>query len=294
MSALPKSSIAQQLTKIYANQTHSSEPLVSPRNVTLFAECFGIQLCDEKNTQSIVRLLKFWLKRLSLTATINPDEVDLLRAQIECTRTAGARIRPEHSFSPRLSPGDHLKQVLNESSICLNCENKKPFIFCRACRDLFCPNCFDKFHRKGNRSRHKQLSLLRCSYTDLCGNYAVVQCPLSGREFCPGCYVNTYLPGLPLADRKPPLRISYGSMWDSDTLTESFDLPQESGLTNDWHPFYDRDGIMFYFNFGTKESLRRSPVSCFDDEDPVADEKSDVSSRVSKLKPLYFSSPFSM
>jgi hypothetical protein len=292
MSAQPRSSVIQQLVAIFDNQSRSSEPLLSPANICLLAECFDIQLSRGKNPQSLVRTLKYWLKRLSLTATINSETVQLLRSHIDYSFHFIRTSPVSHPCTVIASPEALLKDILNGSTVCLSCEINKPFIFCRTCRDLFCPICYDRVHRKGNRSRHKQLSLLRCSYTDVCGHYAVVQCQLSGRVFCPECYLKSYISQLPMTDRKPPIRISYGPIWDSDASTVSFKSPPVNDLTSDWHPFYDRDGLLFYYNFSTRGSRRRIPLSSFDDEEPVAEENSDVSKRVCKLKPLYFSSPF--
>lgn len=292
MSAQPRSSVIQQLVSIFDSQSRASEPLLSPGNICLLAECFDIQLSQEKNTQSLVRTLKYWLKRLSLTDKIDSETVQLLRSHIDFSCHSIRTSPVFHPCTVNASPETLLKDILNGSTVCLSCEINKPFIFCGACGDLFCPICYDRVHRKGNRSRHKQLSLLRCSYSDVCGQYAVVQCQLSGRVFCPECYVKTYIPPLPMTDRKPPLRITYGSIWDADASAVSFKSPPVNDLTRDWHAFYDREGLLFYYNFATGASRRWIPVSSFDDEEPVAEENSDVSNRVCKLKPLYFSSPF--
>jgi hypothetical protein len=103
-----------------------------------------------------------------------------------------------------------------------------------------------------------------------------------------------HIKSLTVAQRElPPIRINYEAMKAAllaeighpdapeilaDTAVKSTEIPADDGeqvkqddddnvsftsaaISSDWHPFYDSKGILYYYNFGTKEKMRRSPVA---------------------------------
>lgn len=117
-------------------------------------------------------------------------------------------------------------------------------------------------------------------------------CASAGRIFCFKCYTESYIKTIPLPDRPLPKRIDYEKEWLELVRTRSLTEEISGDIGNDWYPFFDRFGVLFYYNFSTKESFRRSPVSLFDDEEPVGDEASDVSERIHGLNSMSFCFPF--
>jgi len=81
-----------------------------------------------------------------------------------------------------------------------------------------------------------------------------------------------------------PKRIDYDSLntLDDDSVEEQIPSKEE------WIPFFDRLGVLYYYNFKTAKSMRRNPILLFQEEqsdggdDIISEEACDVMERISR------------
>jgi len=284
----------QELSTILRTGCESG-PLVSPHKIEHFASCLGFSLKNHKNVSGVVRVLKHWLKRLGNGMTLNSDTLRLM----------AEHLKVETSRMSFLSSFDKIESVFHDnnlnileqprdSQLCVNCSSKGSEIFCSGCNDRFCRPCFSWFHRKGNRASHKFDQLTPCLFYGECNHSAVVRCPFRYDPYCISCYERRYLPSVPLDSREHPIRIHYSPQLTGNVRIKNSPPDRAIDIGSDWCPFYDRDGVLFHHNFKTGESIRRSPVEMFEDEEDVADERSDVSQKIDNLSYAFLKSPFQL
>lgn len=269
------------------------DPVVCPQTVSAVGSIFGLEPGNHPNTTGIVRVLKCWLRRLGVGHPLNPQFVGLLYEHLQSEELRYETARQEHASAPITELQDLLSSLASGTETCSNCERKTAQVLCEACVDLYCPDCSSRIHRKGKRSRHRYHAVQQCQFSSGCGNRAVLECTVTGEPFCSSCYVNRHIHSIVMERRTPPRRIDYMSYWKDNISLSNVTLPSfgtEAG--NDWYPFYDRDGVLYHFNFRTGEAQRRSPMEMFEDEDQVPDEQSDVSIKLDKIACLPFKSPF--
>jgi len=174
-----------------------------------------------------------------------------------------------------------MERFIAGSTKCVECEAVMAIVMCRSCGDAFCELCFQKVHSRGNRSAHEGIRLRICDYCN--DQSARVECQWTNKNCCYECYSMEHVRTLPQNNQnQKPRRINYSSMGLDGLDQQKSCIPNE-----EWIPFFDRHGVIFYYNFQTMESLRRNPLSLFaDDEseclDDVSDERSDVAQRISR------------
>ena len=278
----------RKIEQLLHKSSFSSEPVICPSSILEFASIFGIDLVTTRNSQRLVRILKLWLKRIAKANVLDKNFIILIQEHLKSESVAlCSEQQSEVSCSSALDT--LLEGSLGGTLLCSNCDLCAPSIYCGPCRDYLCRGCFDRLHRKGRRAQHKTWSMLPCQYFAVCNRCAIVRCPVSESVFCAECYVDEYLPTVAWKSRQLPTRIDYRRIWEPGNVTLNY---PSAGTEIDWHPFCDKDGLVYYHNFKTNESLRRSPLAFFEDEEPVAEELSDVSSRLSFFTSMTFESPF--
>lgn len=292
MNTLVAAEVRSGIFEILQSHNGTTDPLVSPSNVARLAHLFGRDLgAGAASCGFQVRALKRILRILSSDCNLTDEKVCLYA---ECL-SAEAEKDSEQSDrrSVRVSSPEtiDIKGFVSGSINCVNCEKKPAITYCLNCFDFLCLTCARRIHAKGKRTTHFEFSLKHCEGED-CISSGTVMCASTGRIFCSKCYTESYIKTIPLSDRPLPKRIDYEKEWLELVRNRSHTEEISSDIGNDWYPFFDRFAVLFYYNFSTRESFRRSPVSLFDDEEPVGDEASDVSERINGLNSMSFSFPF--
>jgi hypothetical protein len=278
----------RKIDQLLHKSSFASEPVICPSSILELARIFGIDLAIAPNSQRLVRVLKLWLKRIAKANVLDKNLLILIQEHLKaesialsCTGTLDV------SCTSALDA--LLEGSLGGTLLCSNCDLCAPTTYCGPCRDYLCRTCFERLHRRGRRAQHKCWSMFPCQYFADCNRSALVQCPISESVFCAECYVDKYLPTVACTLLQFPTRIDYRRIWEPGNVSLNY---PSAGTEVDWHPFCDKDGLVYYHNFKTSESLRRSPLAFFEDEEPVAEELSDVSSRLSCFTSMTFESPF--
>jgi hypothetical protein len=289
MSADESGDILRHVTDVINCCTARGDPVLCPQVIREVAACFGLSLVSHPNTTSIVRIIKNYLRRLGTGLRASDEFIAILNEHLSAeTQKLRCNNVPD-SLNGLISPEVMLGHLASGSATCSHCEKARATVVCRDCHDFFCRMCFHRLHGKGRRYNHRT----RCVQLCECGIRAVVKCPLTEKIFCSSCYTNNYLPTIPLGIRQNPIRIDYFAAWNQDIESSNITAEMaELDMADDWIPFIDRDGVLFYYNFKTSESQRRSPLEMFADERPIPDEKSDVSVKLENRAPLTFISPF--
>jgi hypothetical protein len=252
-------------------------PLVSPSNIVEVARLIGIDLqLFATPIGGIIRVIRGFLKYMT-RCEIVPDDIYRLQEDLKDA------IERSHLIQEGSPINDFQERFVSGGAHCVECEKFMAMVICKTCLDAFCEGCFQKVHSKGNRSSHDVVRLRICDYC--IDRSARVECTTTGKSCCYECYSMKHINLLQACkgDQKPR-RISYDSLEDVEdkSSTPSWTSGEE------WIPFFDRHGILFYYNFKTSESLRRNPLDLFQDdllvdsEYPISEESSDVVQRISR------------
>lgn len=252
--------------------TELCAPLVSPWTVRAIAEVLSVDLAREPyQVTNMKTFLKTFLLQYRLDMRLDPDEVESCLEMIEQERIKH-RLEASH--------GSPCEDVNNEKYLqvfCVEC-GKIASRYCTVCKDCFCDECSGRIHARGSRSQHHINEFLPCNLCET--NPSRLQCSYTFRTFCNGCYTKKHSKTLPthILDLRP-LRIDYtlgyntltpGSL--SEQLISELREPRASTLPTrnpqakttlgpDWHPFIDASGVLYYYNFKTRESMRRMPAT---------------------------------
>jgi len=234
------------------------QPLVSPSIVLAFARIFDIDLSFDS---SLLRQLKQYLLRFSIqyheAGGILVEDVGAFVKEIEEGRTTVARYSDEHP------------SILDNSGeiYCVDCPQISS-VFCVECRDSFCLPCCHRMHSKGNRAHHKLKQYILCSLCNV--RQSMYQCSYFFTFFCGYCYTTEHSKILPKFLELAPIIVDYSRLDNSvenNTHSRIFPLVERQvsarqnrqlhlGLR--WHSFRDAKGILFFYNYATQESMRRS------------------------------------
>lgn len=292
---LSKSSdIRNEVNQLLVNWNGEDEPFVCPGNIQNLAMILRIDL-SQKCSPRVIRILKDALRKLALERNMAEETMKLA---IEYVNSDRSFVGEESLSSPSFQGSDRMDiKIFSKGGFsCVECEKVCAIHYCLVCFDFLCDSCSLRIHRKGQRRLHKLFSLSRCENVDNCTRPASVECPITRKRFCASCYTEIYLPTVPLHQRSgAPALINYASEWNSLHVDEGIgiDSLKNCDVQNDWYPFNDRYGVIFYYNFKTEESQRRAPGSVFDDSNDsiICDEQSDVSERIDCLPLRSFNLP---
>ena len=195
---------------------------------------------------------------------------------------------------------------------CIECLGEDPAPasrYCANCGDFLCSDCCTKLHSKGKRSLHSILHLQVCCSCNTLPAKSI--CSATDRKLCHPCFALKHINQLDDKSReRPPHRIDYEQLAkDFISLCEARDDSEEieerekttkfmqkspytysdnlsekqllaSGL---WHPFYDNKGTLYFYNFQTREQMRRKPMQEVD-PDLVTDEQAAAAAEEVLLK----------
>mmetsp|Transcript_133662 Transcript_133662/g.250051 ORF Transcript_133662/g.250051 Transcript_133662/m.250051 type:complete len:345 (-) Transcript_133662:117-1151(-) len=190
------------------------EPLVSPERVQLVAHILGADLAREPFLVPTVK--HFLSSSLAVSVRENGRVVDsnvqqCLNLFSEC------RSKEAESWISSHEPNSSGKMV------CVDC-NLAASLYCPDCEDKFCNECFQKFHAKGNRTKHIRLDI--------------------------------YMVGFKTKETAGSLE---GLLQTSRHLHKN-----SGHVVNRWHPFYDARGLRFFYNFETEKAVRNIPENDID------------------------------
>jgi hypothetical protein len=279
-----KDVVHQIFQELSRNSKMSGEPVVSPESIQKLAEILRIDLVQPSIHSGHVRALKDFLKGVRFDAHDATDRIPLLFERLYAeTEKAPSRVGSQILQS---SPADgfDIDSFVAGTQYCVDCSSRTGKVYCLVCNDILCTICFERLHRKGSRKFHSTFSLIQCSYSE-CDKSALLTCSNSGQRICHGCYTGKHMQKFPLEDRKNPLRINYRDLFERVSRPIKVASMTEIDISNDWYQFYDKYGVLFYYNFRTKERSRRDPLGQLnsDDEKSIGDEASDVFDRINKL-----------
>jgi len=159
---------------------------------------------------------------------------------------------------------DPMDPHVHKQVYCVECQ-KLATSFCIDCMDPFCEECFFRIHQKGQRRQHEFNYLSPCA---ICAVYpAKLQCTYTFGLFCHECYARKHVKVLPRYLDLKPVLIDYTKRGGAS----GFGAPMLKGgaarrgkelsgysLNEDWHTFFDLRGCPYYFNFRTREAMRRA------------------------------------
>jgi hypothetical protein len=291
LQSLSSTSLLGGIEEINRVWDGTKDPFVCPLNIERLSHRLGIDLSSVEPLSGVIRVLKQCLKKISLNRDSRSVELDLIVEHIAFELSRVQSVASESVVGSVVHKPDSNPLIHGLGKVCVNCEVSGAVKYCLQCCDWLCYDCFLHVHGHGSRRFHESIDLVSCG-SEGCSRCALLTCPRSNRSFCAECYSCAYLPGIPLSERTFPVRIDYEESWRRFNEREKLLPDPATDAGNDWYPFCDRFGVVYFYNFKSRESLRRSPISMFDDEDPVADERSDVSARVSRTQSRKFTSPF--
>lgn len=243
-------------------------PLVSPWTVRGIAEVLLVDLAREPyQVTNMKTFLKTFLLQYRLDTRLDPGEVESCLEMIEQERIK------HRNEAVRAGIPDDVNNDKQVQFFCVEC-GVVASRYCTVCRDCLCTECSNRIHKKGSRSQHHINEFLPCS---LCTeNPSRLQCSYTFLTFCSSCFSKKHAKTLPthILDLRP-LRIDYSLSYNTLTpgnlgeeLISRIREPREAtpsetpgstpiALGPDWHPFIDASGVQYYYNFKTRESMRR-------------------------------------
>jgi hypothetical protein len=238
-------------------------PLLSPGTVRKIAEVLAVDLAREPfQVINMKTFLKTFIIQYQVDGQLDATEVESCLEMIEQERLR------------RDAGNDTVEDISNGNCaqlFCAECE-KIATRYCTACRDCFCNVCCTRMHSKGNRLKHHVNDIIPCF---LCGILpSRLQCSYTFQTFCTTCYNRLHVKTLPIQilDLRA-IPINYSLTFNTfspnhDNLSPEADNSDTTHspigekvskriLSSDWHPFIDASGITYYFNFKTRECMRR-------------------------------------
>jgi hypothetical protein len=271
----------QKLQRNLAWRDRTQGPIICPQTLLEVSGLVGVDLqtlpcCVAR----IIHRLCEFIIRATLKA-ISPDEFS--------TFLSGLNVLIERSLSRPVSDiaesAPAARTFLEGLKKCDHCEQATALLYCDSCGDHFCTVCFNELHAKGNRARHSRyrIHLCRCCNRSI----AKVEHPFTQEELCEECFTFKYFPTTDSDDDRDirPKRILMPELV-SPGIPRDTRRPHE-----EWIPFHDEFGSLYFFNFKTEESYRHKPIrygrydpSINPAEPVVPQEECDVVTRMDKYK----------
>ena len=223
------------------------DPLVTPDSIKAVANIFRVDVVSET---ALVPVLKFFLKLMH--RQYNTDEgIDISDISQLCNRIDSERRSARssilcESFSITVSDKGFV--------FCSNCSLVATG-HCPQCGDSLCTDCSETIHARGRRSEHIVKKFIVCS---VCKSLpSMSQCSYTYGFYCKVCYLN-HAKSLPRYLDLKSIDVDYGEQKTSRVRGNI----ERDGT---WHPFSDIRGVVYYYNFGTDESMRRTRIGMRDD-----------------------------
>ena len=250
--------------------TDVDPPLISPWAVRKLADILSVDVSREPyQVTNMKTFLKTFHLQYRLDGRLDPIEVESCLGMIEQERGKQQTVGPNDRLIDDIS-NDKCTQFY-----CIECSGIIATSFCTDCRDCFCQTCCDKIHSRGRRSGHHINRFIPCS---MCNKLpSRLQCSYTFNAFCANCYSTKHAKSLPtsILDLQP-LQIDYSLKFNTlnptslaeellsgtrepregtDERSRVTTIPESPG--SDWHPFFDASGVIFFYNFKSRESMRR-------------------------------------
>lgn len=256
-----------------ASQFDKVEPLVSPKYVELMAELVCVDVLEEPY---MVRTLKIFLKAFCQQYRLEEDLSEQeIRWSLDIVENERRKAEIQNSLKGKdlfflkgaveTGEADPMDPHVHKQVYCVECQ-KLATCFCIDCTDPFCEECFFRIHQKGQRRQHEFNYLSPCA---ICAVYpAKLQCTYTFGLFCHECYARKHVKVLPRYLDLKPVSINYTRRGGASGFGAPPTLPslgaakrrrELSGhsLGEEWHTFFDLRGCPYYFNFRTREAMRR-------------------------------------
>ena len=227
-------------------------PLISPWSTRRMSEILNIDIENEPyQVPNIKNFLKTFLIQYRLDGGLGLEEIESCFEMIEDERG-------RHNGETTVE-NDRMTQLY-----CSDCGHAGS-CFCVNCLDVYCSSCSQRIHSKGARRFHKINDFMPCVTCKK--RPARILCTFSFRTFCMDCFERheSSSAACELLDLRP-VTIDYGSRETgapNDLHAELVphgcmrsDIPRKAD--HEWHPFLDASGVVYYYNFRTKESKRRN------------------------------------
>lgn len=121
-----------------------------------------------------------------------------------------------------IDPVELIKPHVQAQLYCVECQVLATN-FCPQCEDLFCEQCYERLHSRGNRQLHRPNHLIPCC---LCRSFpAKLQCTYTYGNYCLECYSRKHVKTIPKYLDMKPLKIDYRSV-----RKEKPKVPEYGGL----------------------------------------------------------------
>jgi hypothetical protein len=243
-----------------ATDIGTQQPLISPRGVQQIADILDVDLATEP---FLVNVLKTFLKAFSQQYRLEEDldlqEIAWCVEIVENERTKATIGKDIANDIQKEKDDDVIQPTVHAQIYCIE-SGKLATIYAPDCGDCFCDEEYTRLYAKGNRKRMDPVNILPCS---LCQVYpAKLQCTYTFGNFCHECYARKHVKTLPRFLDLKPVKIDYRAQNPISTSKEPIPPPKvdksnESDLGAHWHAFYDMRGCKYFYNFATRESMRR-------------------------------------
>jgi hypothetical protein len=245
-----------------AQDISTQQPLVSPKCVQQIADILDVDLSTEPY---MVGTLKTFLKAFSQQYRLEEDldlqEIKWCIEIVENERTKAGIASEMPKDTEEEKEDDAIQPTVHGQLYCVE-SGKLATIYAPDCGDCFCEEEYERLYSKGNRARMKPVNIIPCS---LCQVFpAKLQCTYTFGNFCHECYARKHVKTLPRFLDLKPVKIDYrasnpiGYKKSERIKTDvKMEKSAESKLGAEWHAFYDMRGCKYFYNFATRESMRR-------------------------------------
>merc|ERR1719321_2195738 len=255
-----------------AQDITNQQPLIAPKCIKHIADVLEVNLAEEP---FMVGTLKTFLKAFSQQYRLEEDldlqEIKWCVEIVENERTKASIAGQLPSEDQDDAEEDGIKPTVHAQLYCVESGNLAT-VYAADCGDCFCEEEYERLYAKGHRKKLEAVNILPYS---LCQVYpAKLQCTYTFGNFCHECYARKHVKTLPRFLDLKPVKIDYRAQNPISTSKEPIPPPKvdksnESDLGAHWHAFYDMRGCKYFYNFATRESMRRPTpnVSTEDAED---------------------------
>merc|ERR1719321_1534788 len=247
-----------------AQDITNQQPLIAPKCIKHIADVLEVNLAEEP---FMVGTLKTFLKAFSQQYRLEED-LDLQEikwgveiVENERTKASIAGQLDDAGKKEEEAEEDGIEPTVHAQLYCVESGNLAT-VYAADCGDCFSEEEYERLYAKGNRAKMKPVNIIPCS---LCQVYpAKLQCTYTFGNFCHECYARKHVKTLPRFLDLKPVKIDYrasnpiGYKKSERIKTDvKMEKSAESKLGAEWHAFYDMRGCKYFYNFATRESLRR-------------------------------------
>jgi hypothetical protein len=249
-----------------ATSFEKTEPLVSPKYIELMAEIVGVDVVVE---WFMVRTLKIFLKafcqQYRLEEELSEQEIRWCLDIVENERRKAEmteQLKKEEAEAKldATTQVDPIDPLVHQQVYCVECQ-RLATCYCLGCTDPLCEECFLRIHEKGQRRFHEFNYLSPCN---ICMVFpAKLQCTYSFGLFCHECYARKHVKVLPKYLDLKPVKIDYrlpggtSGFGGKKRPKRKLELSGHE-LGDHWHTFFDLRGCPYFYNFASREAMRRS------------------------------------